>query len=84
MDSNRLPLYLALAQTLRQEIDAKKYKIGALLPPEDQLVVKYGVSRHTVRQALRELKDEGLITSKAGIGTAVSSRSDAAQYFIGI
>ncbi|NBR99674.1 MAG: GntR family transcriptional regulator, partial [Actinobacteria bacterium] len=55
MDSNRLPLYLALAQTLRQEIDAKKYKIGALLPPEDQLVVKYGVSRHTVRQALREL-----------------------------
>jgi DNA-binding GntR family transcriptional regulator len=67
MDSNRLPLYLALAQTLRQEIDAKQYKIGAHLPPEDQLVVKYGVSRHTVRQALRELKDEGLITSKAGI-----------------
>ena len=84
MDSNRLPLYLALAQTLRQEIDAKKYKIGALLPPEDQLVVKYGVSRHTVRQALRELKDEGLITSKAGIGTAVSSRSDAVQFFSGI
>ena len=84
MDSNKLPLYLALAQTLRQEIDAKKYKIGAFLPPEDQLVVKYGVSRHTVRQALRELKDEGLITSKAGIGTAVSSRSDAAQFFSGI
>ena len=84
MDSNRLPLYLALAQTLRQEIDAKQYKIGAHLPPEDQLVVKYGVSRHTVRQALRELKDEGLITSKAGIGTIVSSRSDAAQFFSGI
>jgi len=84
MDSNRLPLYLALAQTLRQEIDAKQYKIGAHLPTEDQLVVKYGVSRHTVRQALQELKNEGLITSKAGIGTIVSSQSDAAQFFSGI
>jgi len=84
MDSNRLPLYLALAQTLRQEIDAKQYKIGTHLPPEDQLVLKYGVSRHTVRQALRELKDEGLLISKAGIGTIVSTRPDSAQFFSGI
>jgi DNA-binding GntR family transcriptional regulator len=84
MDANRLPLYLALAQTLRQEINAEHYTIGSHLPPEDQLVEKYGVSRHTVRQALRELKDEGLIISKAGIGTIVSARPDAAQFFSGI
>lgn len=84
MDSNKLPLYLELAHTLRKEIDTKKIKIGAHLPPEDQLVIKYGVSRHTVRQALRELKVEGLITAKAGVGTIVSSRSNAVQFFSGI
>jgi len=83
-DGVRQPLYLSLARSLMQEIDKGRYAVGTALPPEDSLAQRYGVSRHTVRQALRELKDDGVIWSRAGIGTMVRARSEASRFFSGI
>jgi GntR family transcriptional regulator len=83
-DGVRQPLYLSLARALMQDIDKGRYAVGSSLPPEDSLAQRYGVSRHTVRQALRELKDDGLIWSRAGIGTMVRTRSEAPRFFSGI
>jgi GntR family transcriptional regulator len=80
----RQPLYLSLARLLLQDIDSGRYAVGSLLPTEDSLVQRHGVSRHTVRQALRELKEEGVIRSRPGIGTKVQARSETARFFSGI
>jgi GntR family transcriptional regulator len=39
------PRYRQLADTLIRDIDAGKYRVGALLPPEFELSDRYGVSR---------------------------------------
>ena len=83
-DGARQPLYLSLARALLQDIDKGRYPVGSPLPPEDKLATLYSVSRHTVRQALRELKDDGVIWARAGIGTMVRSRPDAPRFFSGI
>lgn len=80
----REPLYMSLARALLQDIDSGRYAVGSLLPTEDGLAQRHGVSRHTVRQALRELKEEGVIASRAGIGTKVRARSETARFFSGI
>jgi DNA-binding GntR family transcriptional regulator len=83
-DGGRQPLYLALARTLLQDIETGRYAIGTPLPPEDKLAERHGVSRHTVRQALRELKQEGVIWARAGIGTHVRARPETPRFFNGI
>lgn len=67
-----------------QDIDSGKYQVGSLLPTEDGLAHRHGVSRHTVRQALRELREEGLIVSRPGIGTTVRARSGTPRFFSGV
>lgn len=65
------PRYSRLARTLVAEIGAGRYAIGEQLPTEAVLRERFGVSRHTVRQALRELKDAGIVSAHPGIGTWV-------------
>lgn len=84
LDVARQPLYLALARTLMQDIEKGRYPIGTALPTEDALARHHGVSRHTVRQALRELKDEGVLWARAGIGTIVRARPEVPRFFSGI
>jgi GntR family transcriptional regulator len=66
--------YATLAQALLEDIQAGRYSVGSQLPTEAELQARYDVSRHTVRQALRELKDLGVISSHPGIGTLVRAR----------
>ncbi|MVW78114.1 GntR family transcriptional regulator [Bordetella sp. 02P26C-1] len=70
----RQPLYVVVAHTLQKEIEQGKYTVGSVLPTEEMLVDRFQVSRHTIRQALRELKDQGLIQARAGIGTIVRTQ----------
>ena len=84
LDSVRQPLYASLARMLIQDIDQERFPVGSLLPPEETIAQRYGVSRHTVRQALRELREEGLISAQRGIGTRVRARSESPQFFSGI
>ncbi len=67
-----VPLYYQLATILRENIIAGRYSVGDRFPTEADLVETYSVSRATVRGALQNLKDEGLIRREAGRGTFVS------------
>lgn len=65
------PLYRQVVDTLRAEIEEGRFPVGGLLPTENELRVRFGVSRHTIREALRQLRDEGLVASRQGAGTTV-------------
>jgi GntR family transcriptional regulator len=69
--SDGLALYLRIEQILKDEILAGQHPVGALLPPETELCTRFGVSRYTVRAALRLLTDAGLVARRQGAGTIV-------------
>jgi DNA-binding GntR family transcriptional regulator len=72
--------YQRLADALIGAIRSGSLKVGATLPGEHELVAQHGVSRHTVREALRRLTDLGLIERRRGIGTVVRARRPTQSY----
>jgi DNA-binding GntR family transcriptional regulator len=77
----RQPLYAALAALLARDIQEGKYRPLSTLPSEKELTERYGVSRQTVRQALRSVKELGLISSHAGVGTIVRAPASRQTMF---
>jgi len=67
-----VPLYYQLANLLTEKIVSRELLTGDRLPTEVELVEQYGISRITVRQALRLLEEEGLIRREVGRGTFVT------------
>ncbi|MFE2747121.1 GntR family transcriptional regulator [Streptomyces scopuliridis] len=65
------PRYVAIADDLMGRIAAGRWAVGELLPTEPELAMEYGVSRETLRRALRRLELAGLISRHKGIGTRV-------------
>ena len=74
------PRYQRVADDLMKRIGAGKYPVGEYLPTEMELCEHYGISRHTVREALRQLRDAGLISRRRRIGTEVVARTPKASY----
>jgi len=70
--------YSDIAQILKAEIERGSFGKAGKLPTEHELVIRFGVSRQTVRQAIGYLKHEGYIHQIQGSGTYVSS-SDATK-----
>ncbi|MFT5481837.1 MAG: GntR family transcriptional regulator [Halieaceae bacterium] len=70
---SKQPLYAQLASALRGEIVGGVFPVGSLLPTEDKLAERFSVSRYTVREALRQLREDGLVSSRRGAGTIVVS-----------
>lgn len=66
------PLYRRLAARLRGEIEAGWPGTDRALPPERDLAVRFGVSRETVRKALKLLETHGLLYGEQGRGTFVA------------
>lgn len=67
LQSIRLPKAAqVLATQIKQEIISGKYPEGSMLPPENEMALQLNVSRPTVREALRLLESEGLITIRPG------------------
>jgi GntR family transcriptional regulator len=64
-----------LAVDLRERLDAHEWHAGEQLPTESALVAAYGVSRATVRQALKSLEAEGRIVTRQGRGSFVSEQA---------
>lgn len=65
--SNPLPLWAQVQDDLRRRLSAGAFV--ARFPTELELVEQYAVSRHTVREALRRLRDSGVLDSARGRGT---------------
>lgn len=66
----------SLAAVLGREIIAGLYLPGSRLPTEAHLLVRFGVSRPTLREAFRALEAKGLIVSRQRVGTMVRPKSD--------
>jgi GntR family transcriptional regulator len=64
-----MPLYIQIRNLLREQIRLGEWSAYEPMPTEDELVNHFGVSRTTVRQAMADLVNEGLVVRKAGRGT---------------
>ena len=65
--------YERIAQALEARIASGSVAVGEALPTEAELCRKYSVSRYTAREALRQLRDAGLITRRPRAGTTVAA-----------
>jgi GntR family transcriptional regulator len=66
------PLYVQIRDNIRHKILDGSYAVHQRLPSENELMTQFEVSRITIRQALRDLYNEGLVFSAQGKGTYVS------------
>src|ERR1700735_1352395 len=64
--------YLQIIESLRQNLEAGRYRNGARLPSEAELMRRFDVSRMTVVKAMHHLQQEGLLVRRPGSGTYAS------------
>jgi GntR family transcriptional regulator len=74
------PRYRRIADELMRKINTGAYPVGGLLPTEIELCAKYRASRSTVREALRLLRDAGLISRRRRTGTEVVAKTAPVGY----
>ena len=67
-------IYEEIARQIEKMI-TEKMKAGDRLPPERQLADMFGVSRSSIRDAIRTLEMSGLVEARQGLGTVVRERS---------
>lgn len=70
----KTPLWKSIADTLTAEIANAHYRPGDRIPTEADLSRRFQVNRHTVRRALSEMNDAGLVHSRRGAGVFVASK----------
>src|SRR6478736_5443669 len=68
------PAFKQIAAGLRDAIGGGRLAPGDKVPSESQLMEHFGVARMTVRQALSELRAEGLLVAEHGRGVFVRER----------
>jgi GntR family transcriptional regulator of arabinose operon len=66
------PKYIRLKEFIKTGIQQGELKPGEKIPSENELASRFGISRHTVRQALGEMVNEGWLSRIQGSGTFVS------------
>jgi GntR family transcriptional regulator len=80
----RLPLYARLRDQLASRIANGEWSPGDTIPSENRLAEEYGVALATMRMALKQLVDEGLLERRRGTGTFVKQpafRADLFRFF---
>lgn len=80
MPGKRKPRYLRVKEELAANIASGRFGAEGRLPPEEELAARLGISRATLREALRALEGEGLIRRHHGVGTFVNPRLPAIVY----
>ncbi|MGW0192696.1 winged helix-turn-helix domain-containing protein [Nonomuraea sp. NPDC003201] len=73
-------MYRQVANAIRDDITAGRYRPGAWLPSESQLAQMYEVGRDTVRDALAHLRAEGRITTVRKRGSMVATEPTREPY----
>ena len=74
------PLYLQVANRLVDGIQSGNFPVGSLLPTEVELAAIHKVSRQTVRHAIAELRQKGLVSARKGVGTRIESVKAARRF----
>ncbi|MBU6535083.1 GntR family transcriptional regulator [Streptomyces sp. NPDC057245] len=70
-------VYLQVVHRITEQIRAGRLPVGARLPGERDLAEEYGVAVNTVRRAIRELRDQGLLITVPVKGTFVQAKEPA-------
>lgn len=69
-------LYLLAKEEILNHILKNRLEPGTLLPPENQLATQLGISRGTLREAMRVLEEEAVVRRRQGVGTFISDSHD--------
>ncbi|MBP6726199.1 MAG: GntR family transcriptional regulator [Thauera sp.] len=75
------PLYRQIKALITQALEAGEWRPGQVIPSEQELAVRFGVSQGTVRKAIDEMAAENLLVRKQGKGTYVASHNDPRALF---
>jgi GntR family transcriptional regulator len=78
---SRTPIYLQIASLLRQKIEQGEWQVGQCIPTLEQLMVTYGAGRSTLREAMAQLENEGVIRRSRGAGTFVTKDLSTERWF---
>ncbi len=84
-DEQAKPLYQIMVESIMEQVDSGKLEANQRLPSESELCRIHSVGRNTVRRAISELVNDGVLRTVPGVGTfVVDSRLDkTAEYLIG-
>lgn len=69
---SEVPLWRQLADDIAAQVKSGELPPGARLPAEPDLAEIYGVARGTVRRAVSELREDGVVVVSRGLGTFVT------------
>lgn len=69
----RTPIWKSITATLEDEIASGLYSVGDKLATEAVLAARFGVNRHTVRRALSDMAERGLLRPRRGAGVFVEA-----------
>jgi GntR family transcriptional regulator len=72
--ADQRPLYAQASEALHKLVQDSDYAPGDRLPSEIELSQRLGISRPTLREALRQLEEEGAIVRRHGVGTFVAAQ----------
>lgn len=74
-----IPKYEAIAADIRRSIEDGALKPGDKLPTVVEFCELYSVSKITVKRAIEQITEEGLVTSRRGSGTYVKDTAGASR-----
>jgi len=80
MEGTNQSRYAVVARDLMEGISSGRFPVGTLLPTEFELCEVYDVSRHTVRAAITQLQNQGLVSRRKRVGTRVEAITPTAGY----
>jgi GntR family transcriptional regulator len=74
------PRYVQILDVLSRRLANGEYPVEMRMPTERELCDEFGASRFTVREALRRLVEQGMLTRRQGAGSTVKAASPQARY----
>jgi len=77
---NQEKLYLQLTRIFLNQINSRHWQIDCQIPTEEELCREYGVSKITVRQAIKNLAEDGYLLKIQGKGTFVKGREQSSSF----
>ena len=77
---NSPPRYMQILATLRARVEEGRYQLETSLPSEGELCEEFAASRYTVREALRRMVEQGMVSRRQGSGSVVVASQPQARY----